>query len=863
MISIAQCYGQFSFVGYVKDEQNKPINRARLLLKFDDQLSYAFTNANGKYTFQVSNSKFEKVQLTASAVGCKSDSIFINFTKDKSEYFADFKLVQKTKAIEEVVIKSLRKPVVIKKDTVVYNTENFMDGTESNVEEVLKKLPGIKVNESGAVEFKGKTVVAVMLDGTNLFNSNYMTGTRNINPKVIDQIEAIENWSENPILKELNMDRKVALNLKLKKDKASFSSTLNISTDFDKKYNLGGYGLLVNSNIKSFLTANANNVAENKSPINVGGNSFSYEEYLNQAFQAPNVISNPSINTQFGLDKVYRNQQKFGSYNSVFKINKNINLKLISTLVQDKVRINNLTENNYRTDQQIVHTVDENAITKEPLNFLNTVELKWYKSKNEFVELITDFSFIDDRALNKLYSNINNNLDVENKIKSIFTKNQLVYTFKLDKSAIQLKALYAYNEKPQQVVISSSNTGFTNSFQSVDNSKTVYGLEGILHHAFSVTEKLTTKLGFSNEKYAFSSALLSDEYFKDLEISNRLFFNKSIYYVGVDYTIEKPKWSLSVRQKSQMQYQELMNDLELGKAIYLNNTGVYFTKNFLKRFSMFINGNYYTTPLESKNIYKNPILISNRNIVSNTVSLDVQHSENYSLGFGFDDTFLSLFKVILSAGYTKSSNAFASQFTIDPNVIYTQYTRLNRPLESYNFMLDLEKFVPFLSSRFTLKTEYQLSDYFTRVNGNDWQKTELETLQFNFIHQVALDFPFRLKNEFTYQQAHSNTAFNSDYSFRSINFKNTVSYSWKTNIWSANFTNEYYKHDLQQEKGFWFVNFSVHFSPKKSHFKYFLSGSNLLNEAFFYQTYIQDYGSTISKTEINPRLLQFGIQINF
>jgi hypothetical protein len=45
---------------------------------------------------------------------------------------------------------------------------------------------------------------------------------------MVDQVQAVDNYSENPLLKGIEQDGKVSLNLKLKKGKVSFSGDMSI-----------------------------------------------------------------------------------------------------------------------------------------------------------------------------------------------------------------------------------------------------------------------------------------------------------------------------------------------------------------------------------------------------------------------------------------------------------------------------------------------------------------------------------------------------------------------------------------------------------------------------------------------------------
>ena len=76
--------------------------------------------------------------------------------------------------IEEVVLKKDLKKIDIKQDTVTYNVTAYKDGSEKKLEDILKKLPGIEVNEkSGEIKYKGKSIEALNIEGDNLFGKNY------------------------------------------------------------------------------------------------------------------------------------------------------------------------------------------------------------------------------------------------------------------------------------------------------------------------------------------------------------------------------------------------------------------------------------------------------------------------------------------------------------------------------------------------------------------------------------------------------------------------------------------------------------------------------------------------------------------
>lgn len=203
---------------------------------------------------------------------------------------------QKINTLEEVIINTERK-FNIKRDTLVYNVSSYLEGDERKVEDLLKKLLGIRVDEdTGKVLYRGKQVKTVMLDGDNLFGYNYTLGTKNINIDAVHKIEAIENYIDNPLLKNIKESNDVALNLKIKAGKTDFSGTMDISAGvnenaegvFDSNIN----GLSVNKKNKSFSTLSYNNIGINRAPKNYLNNELNASDLANQNSLTMQVIPN-------------------------------------------------------------------------------------------------------------------------------------------------------------------------------------------------------------------------------------------------------------------------------------------------------------------------------------------------------------------------------------------------------------------------------------------------------------------------------------------------------------------------------------------------------------------------------------------
>ena len=114
-------------------------------------------------------------------------------------------------------------PVTIKGDTIVYNADSFTSGTERKLDDVLKKLPGVEVNDDGQIEVEGKTVSKVMVEGKDFFDGDSKLATENIPANAVDKIEVLKNFAEVGQLSGVtNNQDNIAINIKLKDGKKNF-----------------------------------------------------------------------------------------------------------------------------------------------------------------------------------------------------------------------------------------------------------------------------------------------------------------------------------------------------------------------------------------------------------------------------------------------------------------------------------------------------------------------------------------------------------------------------------------------------------------------------------------------------------------
>jgi hypothetical protein len=221
LCSIALSAQRVKIEGLVKDSIGNPLEYANVIavnVETKGLDAYGITGDKGQYKLTVDANKSYEIKVTY--LGYKPES-FVVAVKEAAIQ-KDIVMVTDSDALEEVEV-VYEMPVSIKGDTIVYNSDSFTNGTEKKLGDVLKKLPGVEVNDDGEIEVEGKAVTKVMVEGKDFFDGDSKLATKNIPANALDKIEVLRNHSEVSALSGVqdNSDN-VAINIRLKEGKKNF-----------------------------------------------------------------------------------------------------------------------------------------------------------------------------------------------------------------------------------------------------------------------------------------------------------------------------------------------------------------------------------------------------------------------------------------------------------------------------------------------------------------------------------------------------------------------------------------------------------------------------------------------------------------
>ncbi len=144
-----------------------------------------------------------------------ADQTFIVVGSEKQNEFDFGKVIlpPKTNTLNEVTIFAYRDKVYYKGDTLIYTADSFKVRQNATVEDLLKKLPGIRVDANGKITAQGKAVDQVLVDGDEFFGSDPTIATKNLGANTVETVQVYEKKNENTDSKDETVK---VMNLKLK-----------------------------------------------------------------------------------------------------------------------------------------------------------------------------------------------------------------------------------------------------------------------------------------------------------------------------------------------------------------------------------------------------------------------------------------------------------------------------------------------------------------------------------------------------------------------------------------------------------------------------------------------------------------------
>lgn len=197
-----------SLSGLVTDEETgQPLEAVMIsVLRNGTMIDYALTDARGRYSLPWKYNG--NLQVSVSLLGYRREIRNISAAGT-----LHIRLHPEAIALKEVQIRPGR--IHGRKDTVRYNLAEFASSKDVHIKDVLKKLPGVDIDDNGQVKYKGKAIDHYFVEGMDVTGGRYSQINNNLSAKAVKSAEIMENYQSVKALKGKLSSDEIALNLKL------------------------------------------------------------------------------------------------------------------------------------------------------------------------------------------------------------------------------------------------------------------------------------------------------------------------------------------------------------------------------------------------------------------------------------------------------------------------------------------------------------------------------------------------------------------------------------------------------------------------------------------------------------------------
>ena len=242
------------------------------------------TYVNGAATLDDGSFELPKVAagnylMKVSFIGYKN--IFHNLTLTSQRTTVDVgnqKLELDAIALREAIVTAMASQVQVVEDTLLYNANAYRTPEGAMLEELVKKLPGAEVDDSGNIKINGKDIKKLMVNGKEFFGGDVQTGLKNLPVDMVENLKTYDRQSDMARVTGIeDGEEETVLDLTVKKNmNQGLFGNVDLGIGTEKRYTSRGMMNYFNGSTQLTFMGGANNVNDQGFSGGGGGGGFRF-----------------------------------------------------------------------------------------------------------------------------------------------------------------------------------------------------------------------------------------------------------------------------------------------------------------------------------------------------------------------------------------------------------------------------------------------------------------------------------------------------------------------------------------------------------------------------------------------------------
>lgn len=847
-------------------------------VKDSSLITYTISDKFGMFTLEGKTAEKE-ANLYISYIGYQTHFQAIKLDKDVLN-LGKINL-KSSNALDEIVIKS-QAPITIKKDTLEFNVSSFKTKKDANVEDLLKELPGVEIDEEGKIKVNGKEVNKILVNGKPFFGNDPTITTRNLTKDIVEKIQILDTKSKDQAFTGETSDgenKTVNLVIKEENNKGVFGRVA-AGTGTDSHYEFAGMFNRFDNDQRISVLAGGNDI---NSPgfsfgeirkMFGGGNSVRFNGNGSFSIDGRSFGGGQGIteSQNFGAnyaDEIGKDRDVSGNYFYSGSTSENKTTRNRENILADSRYFTSSSSSSFSDDDN--HSANLEFDIEVDSTLLINIEPSFSYSKNK-----TIYSEDEDSRdeLNALTNQSTTNSEVETFGKNFSNDIDITKRFGSKGAFLKFSIENEINTNESTDFLNSETNIYGDNPELIDRDQFTDGEKKVNNFSSYISYRLPLKANefFLEFRYNYSRNKQEDRkstYDKDENTSFYSNFNTDLStdfkYINEAFTpsirLEYQNKTWSARFDTRYIFRTLENIDMLRPLLSLerNFEAVELRSRFRYKFSdksslsMGYNLNNDAPRLSQLQPFQN---VSNPlNTITGNPNLEPENNHNVYLNYNaFDFQKGSGFYGYLSADF--ENNKVVSKTTIDENLVReTTYANVNG---SYNVngYISINKKIK-LDSLLTANMYLGLGPSIRRTvnfnNGIQYTSTNTSlspNIGFRFIWKGVMEFNPRYRMSFTKSTFDIDNFKNQEFINHSLNL-NTATFLPKGFEWRNDIQFNYNPNIAEGfQKSAWFWNSTLAYSVLKDKGTVTIKAYDLLNQntnasRVATENYIQDSQSSV------------------
>jgi hypothetical protein len=721
---------QYVVKGTVRDSVGSPVAYATVSILNSKNIikGYSLTNAAGYFSITIGDSlKNTGLSLRVSSLGYGQQTKVI--LPDQTSY--DIILSADAKSLTAVEIKGKRSPIKINGDTITYNARAFSGPNDKVLEDILKKMPGIHVDDNGKLSYNGKSIANLYLDGDNLLDDKYAIGTKNIPNTAVSKVQVLDNHQPINTLVEKVYSNQVDINI-IFRDSAKVKPINQVALGAGLP---GNYDAMLNTMVfkgkyKAIDYIKANNIGFD---LSSEVNSFNLNDKMKNLDVLPpdNLLSASTISMpNLPVYRYLFNNNGIVNLNNLFTLHKDVKLKLNLYYLYDRQNQTfQSATTNYLPGDTIKYT--EKQSNRIVPNLLHAAVNLNVNKKDFYI----DDSFAADINKQDILSQLNTNgvaetQQLENKVNNFY--NEFSYIGTKKERIFEIYSYLNYVARPQDLTISPGlDSGFFNkNVPYADLSQAVnapsFFTNNYITFGFAKSKfQQLYKLGVNSADEHLTSSLIKSINGGDVQPAidsavNDLYWRRYKEYLEGEYNWIGERFKLTVSLPlsfQQISYSDNNYSFQnsLSGLIFNPNINVKIPNGAEDFFSFFYRNNSEFGSIND--IFRGDILVNFRSLYSNSGTLPKFNTNSVGVNYNFIRGLQLLF-LNFNASYSIRDANTISTTVLNDNFEQRVILPFANHTNSFNSSISFSKLIFGLQTILNAKLIWQFDQANNILNGN-------------------------------------------------------------------------------------------------------------------------------------------------